>query len=120
MNSLNLLSSEFLNLNLLNTVGNYRNQAGPHHHHHAQNFAIYPVRATTAPKNHADLEKYNQKDFVFNGEREGVRESKFFVIKSYSKEDIVHSVKHGIWCSTETGNRKVSVFIAFYYILIIM
>lgn len=33
--------------------------------------------------------------------------ARFFVIKSYSEMDVQKSIKHGIWCSTEHGNRKL-------------
>lgn len=33
--------------------------------------------------------------------------SRFFVIKSYSKEDVIHAIDYGIWCSTEAGNLKL-------------
>lgn len=34
--------------------------------------------------------------------------SRFYVIKSYSAEDVEASVKHGIWTSTELGNRRLA------------
>ena len=52
--------------------------------------------------------KYNPKEFQYNGEAEQGKESKFFIIKSYSKEDVVHSIRHGVWCSTESGNAKLN------------
>ena len=33
--------------------------------------------------------------------------ARFFVIKSYSEEDIHRSIKYGIWCSTEYGNKRL-------------
>lgn len=35
------------------------------------------------------------------------KEAKFFVIKSYSEDDIHRSIKYSVWCSTETGNKKL-------------
>lgn len=32
---------------------------------------------------------------------------RFFVIKSYSEDDIHRSIKYGIWCSTEHGNKRL-------------
>jgi hypothetical protein len=32
---------------------------------------------------------------------------KLFIIKSYSKEDVVHSIKYNVWCSTQLGNQKL-------------
>ncbi|XP_015126342.1 YTH domain-containing family protein 2 isoform X1 [Diachasma alloeum] len=33
--------------------------------------------------------------------------AKFFVIKSYSEDDIHRSIKYEIWCSTEHGNKRL-------------
>lgn len=33
--------------------------------------------------------------------------AKFFVIKSYSEDDVFRSIKFNIWCSTEHGNRRL-------------
>lgn len=33
--------------------------------------------------------------------------ARFFVIKSYSEDDIHRSIKYNIWCSTEHGNRRL-------------
>jgi len=33
--------------------------------------------------------------------------AKFFVIKSYSEDDIHKSIKYGIWTSTESGNKRL-------------
>ena len=35
------------------------------------------------------------------------KEAKFFVIKSYSEDDIHRSIKYSVWCSTENGNKKL-------------
>ena len=55
--------------------------------------------------NNYDL--YDPKNFLITNELEGARTSRFFVIKSYSKDDIIKSIKYNIWCSTEEGNRKL-------------
>jgi hypothetical protein len=34
--------------------------------------------------------------------------AKFFVIKSYSKEHVLSSIRHGVWTSTLRGNRKLN------------
>ncbi|RAL38609.1 unnamed protein product [Cuscuta campestris] len=34
--------------------------------------------------------------------------AKFFVIKSYSEDDVHKSIKYGVWSSTPNGNRKLS------------
>jgi len=35
------------------------------------------------------------------------KDASFFVVKSYSKDDIRESIKHGIWCGTEDGNKRL-------------
>lgn len=35
------------------------------------------------------------------------KNARFFVIKSYSEDDIHRSIKYEIWCSTEHGNRRL-------------
>lgn len=45
---------------------------------------------------------YNPKDFELNPEN-----ARFFVIKSYSEDDIHRSIKYGIWCSTDYGNKRL-------------
>jgi len=42
--------------------------------------------------------------------------ARFFVIKSYSEDDVHKSIKYGLWTSTETGNRRLNT--AFKEILI--
>ena len=32
---------------------------------------------------------------------------KFFVIKSYSEDDLHRAIKYGVWCSTKVGNSKL-------------
>ncbi len=34
--------------------------------------------------------------------------ARFFVIKSFSEDDIHRSIKYAIWCSTEVGNKKLN------------
>ena len=33
--------------------------------------------------------------------------ARFFVIKSYSEDDVHKSIKYGVWASTDTGNRRL-------------
>ena len=35
------------------------------------------------------------------------RNARFFIIKSYSEDDIHRSIKYSIWCSTEHGNKRL-------------
>jgi hypothetical protein len=35
------------------------------------------------------------------------KNARYFVIKSYSEDDVHRSIKYGIWCSTEHGNKRL-------------
>lgn len=45
---------------------------------------------------------YNREDF-----EDTYVDAKFFVIKSYSEDDVHKSVKYGVWASTPNGNKKL-------------
>ncbi|CAF1461447.1 unnamed protein product [Adineta steineri] len=47
-------------------------------------------------------QQYNPKDFNLNP-----KGARFFVIKSYSEDDVHRSIKYNIWCSTEHGNKRL-------------
>jgi len=47
---------------------------------------------------------YNPKEFNLN--QKGCR---YFIIKSYSEDDIHRSIKYSIWCSTEHGNKRLDM-----------
>lgn len=47
-------------------------------------------------------DQYNREDFPDN-----YPDAKFFVIKSYSEDDIHKSIKYGVWASTPNGNKKL-------------
>ncbi|KDP39708.1 hypothetical protein JCGZ_02728 [Jatropha curcas] len=49
-----------------------------------------------------DKEQYNREDFP-----EDYSKAKFFVIKSYSEDDVHKSIKYGVWASTPNGNKKL-------------
>lgn len=49
-----------------------------------------------------DKEQYNRADFP-----EKYPNAKFFVIKSYSEDDVHKSVKYNFWASTPNGNKKL-------------
>ncbi|XP_025090552.1 YTH domain-containing family protein 1-like [Pomacea canaliculata] len=57
---------------------------------------------------HPVLEKLKQENQYnpreFNLSPKGAR---FFIIKSYSEDDIHRSIKYNIWCSTEHGNKRL-------------
>ncbi|TYJ24033.1 hypothetical protein E1A91_A08G233600v1 [Gossypium mustelinum] len=49
-----------------------------------------------------DMELYNKEDFPGS-----YSDAKFFVIKSYSEDDVHKSIKYNVWASTPNGNRKL-------------
>ncbi len=51
---------------------------------------------------HTNPNAYNPKDF-----NTSPKAARFFVIKSYSEDDVHRSIKYNIWCSTEHGNRRL-------------
>nr|XP_043628401.1 LOW QUALITY PROTEIN: YTH domain-containing protein ECT1 [Erigeron canadensis] len=52
------------------------------------------------PASNHDL--YNKPDFITTYEK-----AKFFVIKSFSEDNVHRSIKYGVWASTPLGNRKL-------------
>ena len=46
--------------------------------------------------------EYNPKEFDLNP-----KNARFFVIKSFSEDDIHRSIKYSIWCSTDYGNKRL-------------
>ena len=87
-----------------NNNTNHNNSSSSHKH--SRSPTTYNS-GMAAALNAACVDKFNPAQFYFNGEQENERSSRFFVIKSYSKEDVVHSIKNNIWCSTENGNSKL-------------
>ncbi|KAG4391356.1 hypothetical protein GLYMA_05G166600v4 [Glycine max] len=49
-----------------------------------------------------ECDQYNKADFP-----EEYTDAKFFVIKSYSEDDIHKSIKYNVWASTQNGNKKL-------------
>ncbi|XP_072977493.1 YTH domain-containing protein ECT4-like [Typha angustifolia] len=49
-----------------------------------------------------DREQYNRADFP-----EKYADAKFFIIKSYSEDDVHKSIKYNVWASTPNGNKKL-------------
>lgn len=49
-----------------------------------------------------DREQYNKADFP-----EEYADAKFFIIKSYSEDDVHKSIKYNVWASTPNGNKKL-------------
>ena len=54
----------------------------------------------TTVKVHDD--SYNRLDFLTE-----YNDAKFFIIKSYSEDNVHKSIKYGVWASTPNGNRKL-------------
>uniref|UniRef100_A0A0A9Z3Q8 YTH domain family protein 2 n=2 Tax=Lygus hesperus TaxID=30085 RepID=A0A0A9Z3Q8_LYGHE len=91
-------------------------QQQQHHHHqqqqqHQQQHHIQQQQQqqpTTVGQSHPVLEElrvknnYNPPDFDLTA-----KGARFFVIKSYSEDDIHRSIKYEIWCSTEHGNKRL-------------
>ncbi|KAH9288489.1 hypothetical protein KI387_032606 [Taxus chinensis] len=50
-----------------------------------------------------DRNSYNRSDFITK-----YHDAKFFVIKSYSEDDIHKSIKYNVWASTPNGNQKLN------------
>lgn len=50
----------------------------------------------------AKQDQYNCADFV-----ETYSDAKFFIIKSYSEDDVHKSIKYNVWASTPSGNKKL-------------
>ena len=48
------------------------------------------------------VNNYNPRDFDMNP-----KNARFFVLKSYSEDDVHRSIKYAIWCSTEHGNKRL-------------
>lgn len=49
------------------------------------------------------LDQYNKNDFPVD-----YVNAKFFVIKSYSEDDVHKSIKYNVWSSTPNGNKKLN------------
>ncbi|XP_010528734.1 PREDICTED: uncharacterized protein LOC104805762 isoform X1 [Tarenaya hassleriana] len=49
-----------------------------------------------------DMKDYNKEDFP-----ETYLHAKFYVIKSYSEDDVHKSIKYSVWSSTPNGNKKL-------------
>ena len=60
--------------------------------------------STTAPPLALDLANPASLDDLLRGDPNATR---FFVIKSYTEDDVHKSIKYGCWTSTNSGNRKL-------------
>ncbi|XP_037922800.1 YTH domain-containing family protein isoform X1 [Hermetia illucens] len=91
------------------------------HHHPPQSVSPlppsqmnYPPQATSptlsnASSNPAVLDELRDRNNYNPAELDldTAANARFFVIKSYSEDDIHRSIKYGIWCSTEHGNKRL-------------
>ncbi|CAN0840305.1 YTH domain-containing protein ECT2 [Linum grandiflorum] len=63
--------------------------------------SVESAKCSKSPQQIKD-DSYNQPDFVTE-----YKEAKFFIIKSYSEDNVHKSIKYGIWASTPNGNKKL-------------
>ncbi|XP_062196039.1 YTH domain-containing protein ECT4-like isoform X2 [Phragmites australis] len=54
------------------------------------------------PSTAVGRELYNRPDFVTE-----YKNARFFIIKSYSEDNVHKSIKYGVWASTTNGNKKL-------------
>lgn len=73
--------------------------------------AIKPRNSAADPNSPVDVksadvrvgyESYNKPDFKTDYE-----DARFFIIKSYSEDNVHKSIKYGVWASTPNGNKKL-------------
>ncbi|XP_057453968.1 YTH domain-containing protein ECT4 isoform X2 [Lotus japonicus] len=67
----------------------------------AENNSVDSNKNNASPAKFQD-ESFNQPDFATD-----YKDAKFFVIKSYSEDNVHKSIKYGVWASTPNGNRKL-------------
>ncbi|XVE70349.1 hypothetical protein DITRI_Ditri10aG0065500 [Diplodiscus trichospermus] len=83
-----------------------KNQEGATHVITAVNGRSIPTDGTNAEKEKAyvvpDREQYNREEFPAD-----YADAKFFVIKSYSEDNVHKSIKYNVWASTPNGNKKL-------------
>merc|ERR1711994_917848 len=61
-----------------------------------------PAMSHPVLDNLRSINEYNPKSFDMSP-----KNARFFVIKSFSEDDIHRSIKYEIWCSTEHGNKRL-------------
>ncbi|PWA95358.1 YTH domain-containing protein [Artemisia annua] len=65
--------------------------------------ALKPKGSNSADNTSTPIDNlYNQPDFVTTYDK-----AKFFVIKSFTEDNVHRSIKYGVWASTASGNRKL-------------
>ena len=78
----------------------HQNQHQHQHQHQHQNQHQHQQSHSSSQASECEL--YNPKEFDLNP-----RNARFFIIKSYSEDDVHRSIKYSIWCSTEHGNKRL-------------
>ena len=68
----------------------------------SRNSGSYQATAHSVLDNLHGPNEYNPKVFDLDP-----KNAKFFVIKSFSEDDIHRSIKYQIWCSTDFGNKRL-------------
>jgi hypothetical protein len=84
-----------------NRAGQQRNRSGGNaglSNISAPSQPVVPVLARLRSHN-----EYNPKEFNLR-----LKDVRFFIIKSYSEDDIHRSIKYSVWTSTEHGNRRLN------------
>ncbi|KAG2691228.1 hypothetical protein I3843_08G000500 [Carya illinoinensis] len=61
------------------------------------------ISKNVSPTSRIHLDSYNQLDFVTD-----YKNAKFFIIKSFSEDNVHKSVKYNVWASTPHGNKKLN------------
>lgn len=75
--------------------------------------SLKPKSLTTANGSTIDESKNRTSSNVYNGHLNLLdsatkyKDAKFFVIKSYSEDNVHRSIKYSIWASTPSGNKKL-------------
>lgn len=57
---------------------------------------------TKDPSDNTTTQTVNASDYT------NLEKAKFFIIKSYSEEDVYKSINNNLWCSTPSGNEKLN------------
>ncbi|KAL4380106.1 hypothetical protein AHAS_Ahas04G0000300 [Arachis hypogaea] len=68
----------------------------------AENSSVDNSKSNAASTAKFQNESVNRPDFATD-----YKDAKFFVIKSYSEDNVHKSIKYGVWASTPNGNRKL-------------
>lgn len=85
---------------------NKQNDNAPHHHYNnlrdGNQSRGVQSKLDISLHPHLNPANYNPKEFNFE-----LDNARYFIIKSYSEDDIHRSIKYSIWCSTNHGNKRL-------------